>query len=358
MPLRHGASRSRSEAGGEKSRMSMQSLMASERHVRMTITLAGRSEQKASANNDNQESLSSEAPAPCWWALIDSGMLSTGIFFIAMILYLASIPPYNCIHDPETYYYSYRYYSDHNSCVPSYHVSSWLYLVAAALFILEAGMDVMWGLKRMVVQSSLQKAQKELGIPATGRPSAASTLAGRSSAQAPFITEDSEIPLTAYDTVPWDLFAAILFVIGSVFYLVSSLIDKNCVNPPWTWLIIGSDDKAAYSVLVCKIAAVIFIFDSIVGLMGRVSYFRTTPPEDRLVVLALWKAKGFFEIDFGLWGDLLFFAGAIVGAYQQFNTYSEPLDWLVESLWTLDAFFYMLACWPTMKSMMKPSSSS
>jgi len=316
----------------------------------MTIGLGGQSEQKASTNEEGRESLISDAPAPCWWALIDSGMLSTSIFFVAMLLYLAAIPPYNCVHEPETYYYKYRYYSDYNSCVPSYHWSSGLFLIAALLFVLESGMDVIWGVKRIFVQRSLQSAQKELGITATGRPSISTS--GRPSGA----ESEDEIQYTAFDNVPWDLYGALLFLIGSIFYLVSSLIDKNCVNPAWTWLIIGYSGRQSiwpYSELCSKIGAVIFIVNAIVGLVGRYSYTRTTPVKDQLVKVCFWTAKGFFEIDWALWGDIFFFVGGVVGVYQQFATYSEALDWLTEGLWTLDALFYMIACWPTMSSMMK-----
>merc|ERR1740138_1362902 len=102
-----------------------------------------------------------------------------------------------------------------------------------------------------------------------------------------------------------------------------------------------------------KIAASIFVVNSVVGLVGRYSYIRTTPREDQLVKVCVWTARGFFEVDWGLWGDIFFLVGAIVGVFQQFKSYSEPLDWLVEWLWTLDALFYMIACWPTMRSMMK-----
>lgn len=352
MPLRHGASRSRSEAGGETPRLSMASLMASERQVRMTIGLGGHSEQKASTNEESRETFIGDSHAPCWWALIDSGMLSTGIFFIAMVLYLCAIPPYNCIPDPETYYYRYRYYTDSNSCVPTYHRSSWLYLIAAILFVVESGMDAIWGVKRIIAQRSLQSAQKELGITATGRPSASTLQSGRPSGA----ESEDDIQYTAFDNVPWDLYAALIFMTGSIFYLVASLIDKNVVNPPWTWLIIGYSDRssiAPYSVLMSKIAASIFVFNSVVGLVGRYSYVRTTPREDQLVKVCVWTARGFFEVDWALWGDVLFFIGAIVGVYQQFNVYTEPLDWVVESLWALDAVFYMIACLPTMMSMMR-----
>jgi len=352
MPLRHGASRSRSEAGGETPRLSMASLMASERQVRMTIGLGGQSEQKASTNEEGRESLISDAAAPCWWALLDSGMLSTAMFFIAMLMYLAAIPPYNCVIDEATYNYYYRYYASSNSCVPSYHWSSWLFLIAALLFVIESAMDAIWGLKRIFVQRSLQRAQKELGITATGRPSASTLRSGRPSGG----ESEDDIRYTAFDNVPWDLFAALLFMTGSIFYLVASLIDKNAVNPPWTWLIIGYEGRQSiwpYSELCSKIAASIFVVNSIVGLVGRYSYIRTTPVKDQLVKVFLWTANGFFDIDWALWGDMFFFIGAVVGAYQQFATYSEPLDWLVESLWTLDALFYMIACWPTMRSMMK-----
>jgi len=196
----------------------------------------------------------------------------------------------------------------------------------------------------------LQSAQKELGITATGRPSISTS--GRPSGA----ESEDEIQYTAFDNVPWDLYGALLFLIGSIFYLVSSLIDKNCVNPAWTWLIIGYSGRQSiwpYSELCSKIGAVIFIVNAIVGLVGRYSYTRTTPVKDQLVKVCFWTANGFFEIDWALWGDIFFFVGGVVGVYQQFATYSEALDWLTEGLWTLDALFYMIACWPTMSSMMK-----
>jgi hypothetical protein len=198
----------------------------------------------------------------------------------------------------------------------------------------------------MTVQRRLANAQKELGIAATGRPSAST----------PSAEGEDEIKYTWFDNIAWDLWGALIFMIASIFYLIASLIDKNAVNPPWTWLIIGYKDRNSiwpYSELCSKIAACIFVVNSIVGLVGRYSYIRTTPVKDQLVKVYLWTASGFFEIDWALWGDVFFFIGAVVGVYQQFKTYTEPLDWLVESLWTLDALFYMIACWPTMSSMMK-----
>lgn len=198
------------------------------------------------------------------------------------------------------------------------------------------------------MQRSLQEAQKELGISATGRPSASTFRSGRPSDG----EREEEIQYTAYDNVPWDLCAALLFLTGSVFYLVASLVDKNAVNPPWSWLIIGDFTEPQYGTLCSKIGACIFVANSVVGLAGRYSYIRTTPREDQLVKVCVWTARSFFEVDWALWGDMLFLIGAIVGVYQQFNDYTEPLDWVVESLWTADAVFYMIACWPTMRSMM------
>merc|ERR1719329_1411431 len=202
-----------------------------------------------------------------------------------------------------------------------------------------------------MVQRSLQNAQKELGITATGRPSASTLRSGRPSAES-----EDEIKYTCYDNIAWDLWGALIFMVASFFYLFASLVDKNAVNPPWTFLIPGYKDRTdiwPYSENCSKIAAVMFVVNSIVGLMGRYSYIRTTPREDRLVMVQMWTARGFFEIDWALWGDIFFFIGAVVGVYQQFATYNEALDWLVESLWTLDAVFYIFACVPTMMSMMK-----
>ena len=95
--------------------MSVQALMASKRQVRLTMAFGGGSEQKCSTNAEGRASLISSALVPCRLASMDSGMLSAGVHFVAMILYPVAIPFYNRLSDSASRGDHYRPYSDHSS---------------------------------------------------------------------------------------------------------------------------------------------------------------------------------------------------------------------------------------------------
>merc|ERR1712072_1314941 len=100
------------------------------------------------------------------------------------------------------------------------------------------------------------------------------------------------------DKVHWDFWASCFFLIPSLFTLIQCFLDPNIVV--WSWLNVlrGSgmtdDDFAA---LCNKISASLYIFDGLLGLIGRYSYRRQVDPADRLLIYEVWRARGVFELD-------------------------------------------------------------
>lgn len=227
---------------------------------------------------------------------------------------------------------------------------SQLWLVGALLFVVESLMDLIWAAKRWLAEAKLALEKVTYGaIPRFTSHDMAVPLAE--------VEDDEGQPRQCVpwlDRIHWDFHAALWFLIPSVFYTVSSLLDPYVVVWSWLNLLRGagmSDDD--YSVLCSDIAACIYIFDGLIGLIGRYSEVRQTPPDEQLFIVKIWAAKGFFQVDWAAWGDICFFIGAVLGVAQQFLLDIVWLNWVVQLLWLADAMFYMLACFPTMRTMTK-----
>lgn len=275
-----------------------------------------------------------EEPAPLWWALIDSGLLSTSLFLLAMVFYLWAIP------EPEG------------------HFQSNLFLVGALLFVAESGMDLFWAIKRWRVEIVLARDKKELQelAPMLDRedgPGSAALLAKLNDAS----IAPKEYCMPWLDDIHWDVWAALFFFIPAMLYLLSSFLDPNLIVLHWLNVMSfrGMSDQD-FSTLVCQIAAWMFVFDATLGVIGKITYVRTEEPEDRLILYEVWRLRSFFELDWAAWGDAVFLIGSFVAVYQQYDDVSVALDWVSQGLWALDALFYVISCIPGFVSMLRTGS--
>lgn len=264
-----------------------------------------------------------------WWALVDSGLLGSGLFLIAQVLYISSIPALE---------------STWQSILV---LGSWLSVTAACLYLVESLIDLISSIQRWHAEAEIVKEQKEQALEQLDEwleeekeqagEDGEMKSEGKSEHFAPWL-----------DEVHYDFWAALLFVIPSFFYLFPCLLDPNVVV--WSWLNVlqglgwSNDD---YGTLCDQIGACLFFVDALICWVGRFSYRRTTPEEEQLTVILIWKIDNVFELDWSAWGDLLLMTGSICGIKQQFSDYSLFLDYFTESLWALDAFFYCIGCWPT-----------
>lgn len=281
-----------------------------------------------------------EATTPFWWAWIDSGMLTNSMFLLAEICYLWAIYDYNFDWDEE--------YPDQDE--KHWKNASWLWLWAALLFLVESMIDFLWSFKVLFVERRLRKAKLELAhTPRATEASRPSAGADRPSAGL-LDSEGQALCCPWFDEIPWGLWSALFFVIPSCLYLAVCFFDPYVVV--WHWLNWSSMSDADYAELLSEIAAYLFLFDSLLGLAGRYSIRRQVPADDQLS-LAPWTASGFFTIDWAAYGDTLFFIGAIVGVIQQVREYNQPLDWVTNGLWALDAVFYMFASYPVLRTLLK-----
>lgn len=83
-----------------------------------------------------------ERVAPCWWAPVDSGLLGSSIFFFAMILYIWAIP------------------LGQSEKTSDLELASFLWFIAALLFLFESFVDLVWGVKRWVVETAMDPEQQ------------------------------------------------------------------------------------------------------------------------------------------------------------------------------------------------------
>lgn len=257
------------------------------------------------------------------WALLDSGLASTSLFVVAMVLYLVAIPLESL---PDAYTQS-----------PNGMSLSQLWFGGALLFVLESSMDFSLNLRSRLT---------------TGAAEPATTTGGDAG------SEDAEERCAPWlDKLDWDVWAAFFFLVPSLITLTSSLLDPNIVM----WEPVNVFRSAGYSNdeftdLCAKTSAALFILDALIGLMGRYSFRRQIPSAERLILCKIWLVKGFFEIDWLAWGDLLFGIGAVIGLWQAFDDGNVPLKWATNVLWLVDGLFYVLGCMPKFRSMLKGRS--
>lgn len=369
MPYIHGASRSLSDAKGVTPPASILSLASESRQVRLSLGASGQrpswgglsrpswSRQSRPSRlsrpstparpSDGAQPIVAEdepieedeaGPVPCWWAWMDSGMASSSLFFVGMVAYLWAVP---------------LYYSEEEK---DWKLMSWLYLVGATLFVVESLMDLAWGGKRWLAESALSKDKAKLAsIQGSGQPRES-----ENSNNAPLQPRESENSegfsardqcLPWLDKVHWDFWAALFFLIPSFISFYESFLDPYIVVWPvlnWT-----SMENWEFCEMIEKWSASIYIFDAAIALMGRYSYRRTTPVDDRLKMLYVWEAKSLFHLDWAAWGDFLFLFGAVVGLVDLYETEIVWFYYFTDVTWLVDALFYMIASFPILRSAMK-----
>lgn len=248
-----------------------------------------------------------EETSPFWWEFIDSGLCTTMIFFIAMLLCLWCIPLGS---------------GNADEVALSYRVTVWY----SVLFVVESAIDVAWGTYRWVLELRIEQDRRLLDTLSELFPT---------SYRAPWL-----------DKLHWDVWAAVGFLIGSLFYLAAAYFDEGAT---WAWMDVVrycglSDDEISS---VCDQAgAWIFFFDSLICIAGRWSYRRTIAPKDRLILVQVWRLRGFFQLDWAAWGDGFYVVGAIASIFAQYNPDSNFLNWASELLWTFDSISYLFACLP------------
>lgn len=265
-----------------------------------------------------EEALSGERAlqaSPSWWAWLDCGTVSTILFIIAMVLYLISIPYGESENQSDSEMYS------------------WLNLVAALLYDLEACIDLIWSLccwrektnlqqDHHILDADLTQSEQMMGVPSA------------------FVA--------CLVAVHWDFWSALFFLIPSLFTTVQSLLDPNIAV--WSWLNVFHSTgmlNDEFSHLCGLISATLYIFDSILSLLNRYACRRQIARADRLLICQVWRACGPFDIDWAAWGDLMFFVGAVAGLWQAFF----PVVWLTlvsYLLWLFNGLLYLVDGMPVL----------
>lgn len=303
----------------------MLSIVSEARQVRRSVAMSRR---RMAASWEEQEE-NREEPPPLWMAPVDSGVLTSLIFFVAMCLCLWSIPL------GEQPGFKYRL---------SLHVTIWY----SVLFVVESAIDLGFGAYRWRVEAKMEADQVQLAAVAA-YPQAPQVSAQSYGAREQALTElfpDKSYGRIWLDKVHWDVWASLVFLVASLFYLISAVFDVG----GWAWMDIfhsmGLNDEQ-FSSICSQIGAWLFVLDSFLCLAGRYTYRRTIAPRERLIIFRVWKLRGFFQVDWAAWGDMFFFAGAVASIICQYDESSEALSWFSEILWTFDALFYLFGCLPT-----------
>jgi len=359
MPLLSGAMRSLSEASGTPPHTSVLSMVNESFRSRRSLGFSDRpslgrfgfrpSDLSAARLSTDSPPLAppsedvvtpiEEAPerATCMVSLLDSGFLSSSLFAIAMIMYLWVIP----INLSPV------------ATKDDYILESWVWLWAAVLFVLESLIDLVWSSYRWITESRLSQDRQAMAE------NNESWMLPPTNSQQNLLDQ----PCPCLDKVHWDVWAALWFLIPSLLYLLEAFFDPNICNPVLSWLNVFNMNDADFVALCGKTAASLFVFDAVLGLIGRYCYRRQVRPSDRLLLVQVWHARGFFHIDWPAWGDLMFFLGAVFGVWAEWNADfglhdKEWLQWLTYILWFIDAVFYLFGSFPVAKSLLKGNNVS
>lgn len=311
--------------------------------------------QGTGANEGGQAEFLEALYIPWLWAWLDSGMISTSLFVIAMIIYMLAVAPGN---DP------YDAWGD-----SSYDSACWLWLVGALLFTTESLMDMAFAVKRWIAGDNLirdKEAAADQTNEADGRVSRPRTSAATAGTGGGWMVtrarlsygsnpDQLNLPFPWLDEVHWDFWAAFWFFIPSLLTLQECFLDEYSPIKVWPWLNIfkSSMDDATYSVQLDNASAILYVFDALIGLVGRYSYVRTTAPADRLFIFTVWKVENVWQVDWAAWGDILFLVGAATGVVCSYDVGIIWLQYVSYSLWLFNGVVYLIACYPTLRSMMK-----
>ncbi|CAE8604163.1 unnamed protein product [Polarella glacialis] len=215
---------------------------------------------------------STVSPTRCWQSFFESGMLSPILFLVAMFMYDAA------------------WFLDAKSLA-----TAALFVVSSALFVAEAFADIAWSLHARAVD-----------------------------ARDPLVDKRVEL----------ELLGAVLFLMASLFALLSSIADERIAN-------FGGGTLQN----VCLWASpVLYFVDSLVILAGRWREVAQTPKTLRAPLLFLETSQScLFCVDWLTWGAALFCAGALLDIGDQaWPDNPWGLNFAVSDvLWTLDALIYM-----------------
>ncbi|CAE8683796.1 unnamed protein product [Polarella glacialis] len=209
----------------------------------------------------------------CWQSFFESGMLSSVLFLVAMFMYDAA------------------WFLDAKSLA-----TAAVFVVASALFVADALADIVWSLHARAVD-----------------------------ARDPLVDKIVEL----------ELLGAVLFLIPSLFALLSSIADERIAN-------FGGD---ALQNVCLWVSPVLYFVDSLVVLAGRWRELARRPKTLRAPLLFLDTSQScLFCVDWLTWGAALFCAGALLDIGDQaWPDNPWGLNFAVSDvLWTLDALIYML----------------
>lgn len=309
--------------------------------------------------------------------MYDSSFLGDCVFLIAMVVYTVSLP--------------FSFSADSGDQA----VASWLWLWGAILFLGESLLDSARAASRWYLEVKEKVITKTSSVsePATclSLNTALTHLESRESQITSSLSASSSTMLAAplaavtarmhehaspsqpdalgqhttgsttycpwLDTVHWDTWAAVWFVIPSILYLWENFLDPNVVELSWTNPTHLSD--YGFECAIDSIAVYMFIFDAVLCLVGRYSINRTIDTAKILWRLRLWNAASFLELDWRLYGDLLYLVGAcfqvpLLSSLFPFSdvllpsSNSRSLNYFTSVLWILDAVCYMIGDIPEM----------
>jgi len=207
-------------------------------------------------------------------------------------------------------------------------VASWLNLLGGVLFTVEALIDTAWtawsGFAEKPALSFTRRRSQSLRM-------------GQLSSN------------TCWDTVNWELWSSVFFLIPSLLYLVEALADPNIKGiPMYQKLVLQGFDMGVFAKWLDWGAVIIFIVDGLLRLICRWRIRVNTAPSERLVLLHVCAADDFLHIDWITWGDVLFLAGSLLGLFDELYK-SALLSWTSLGLWTMDAILYLIGCIPLLQ---------
>lgn len=341
MPLRHGAARSVHDAAGNMPNTSVLTALV-EAHqmcgdfVSLENSLLSQQSISSGSCTRSFERQTAEltsfgaAPLriPCWWAWLDSGMVSTLLFAVSNVVYLVAIP----LGDSQAKGEQVK--------------ASWLNLVGALLMVSESLIDLVWSLKSWFTNRMIGRRVEVLQA----------VMPNAIDSHKSLLRSIKGCTLRL-DGVHWDFWTALFFLIASLLALMQSFLDPNIVgDSSWLYTLTAVLDmsNADLSSLCGEASAWLFLLDAMLCLMGRYSYNRQVAPTERLVIVKLWLARGMFMVDWPVWGDVMFAIGAASGVWDAYDGTSNLwLPWIENVLWLCDSLFYFLGCLPTLRGMLK-----
>mmetsp|Transcript_11007 Transcript_11007/g.18197 ORF Transcript_11007/g.18197 Transcript_11007/m.18197 type:complete len:319 (-) Transcript_11007:163-1119(-) len=231
----------------------------------------------------------------CCRVCFDSGLLSAILFLLAMIAYDVAKKATG-------------------------RLKSWLNLVGAVLFCLEALIDIIWSIRarHLRVEVSDMRTTLQSNLVRSTEPSPTVR-------QVSTLTDGFNTPPHPLDRIDWDLWTAVFFCLPSLCAILACMADPN----------IARIESASIANIWNWSATLLYVVDGLLGLCGRwrerVRLGKDAPP-----ICGNWRL-----IDYLAWGDTMFLVGSLCDLYDQIHN-SRVVSLVSYILWTFDALLYIM----------------